>query len=208
MIRAGQRLYDERLRKGLTIEEVEKATKIRASFLTAIEKAEYVKLPPFAYSQGFVKNYADFLGLPSKEILALFRREFGKKEQVRVLPKEFTDNQYKKSWFRLEQTIFFVITIFLFLFFYILFQYRFLILNPPLEVTHPQEGEKTQTTVQVSGKTDNNATVFVNDSPVTIDSNGNFTKVISEFSGSAVIHIKAQNRFGKTSVVERHIQVE
>ena len=52
MIRVGQLLRDERVRKRLTIEEVAKATKIRTNFLSAIEKGEYKKLPSSAYAQG------------------------------------------------------------------------------------------------------------------------------------------------------------
>ncbi len=49
MITAGQKLYEERIRRGLTLEEIARATKIRSSFLSAIEKGEYKKLPSSAY---------------------------------------------------------------------------------------------------------------------------------------------------------------
>jgi len=64
MVNVGEKLYEERVKKGHTLEEVSKATKIRASFLLAIEKGEYKKLPSGTYVHGFVRNYARFLGLP------------------------------------------------------------------------------------------------------------------------------------------------
>ena len=42
MIRAGQRLYDERKRRGLSLEAVSGATKIREEFLRAIEKVNII----------------------------------------------------------------------------------------------------------------------------------------------------------------------
>src|SRR3990167_654285 len=41
MVHAGEKLYQERIKKGYTLEEVSKATKIRSSFLGYIEKGEY-----------------------------------------------------------------------------------------------------------------------------------------------------------------------
>jgi len=86
MVPVGQRLQRERIQKKLTIEDVAKATKIKAVFLAAIEKGEYTKLPSPAYAQGFVRNYASYLGLPKGEITALFKREFDEKKAYKVLP--------------------------------------------------------------------------------------------------------------------------
>src|SRR5258707_6377504 len=90
MVRLGQRLKEERLSKGFTIEEVAKATKIRPQFITAIEQSNYKQLPSKAYAHGFVKNYISFLELPLRESLAMFRRELDEKEYLDVLPDSFT----------------------------------------------------------------------------------------------------------------------
>src|SRR5690348_16578344 len=90
MVKLGEKLIEERKKQGLSLDEIAKATKIRRSFLEAIEKGEYKKLPSSAYAQGFVKNYVAYLGLPEKELLALFRREFNEDELLGVLPQSFT----------------------------------------------------------------------------------------------------------------------
>src|SRR5579872_1705923 len=89
MVKLGERLLEERKAQGFSTEEVAKATKIRHEFIEAIEKGDYKKLPSTAYAQGFVKNYVEFLGLPEKELLALFRREFKEEEFLGVLPQSF-----------------------------------------------------------------------------------------------------------------------
>ena len=76
MTTAGQKLKAARLEKSLTLEDVSKATKIKSSFLEYIENGEYQKLPSVSYAHGFVRNYASFLGLDEKELLAIFRREY------------------------------------------------------------------------------------------------------------------------------------
>src|ERR1041385_6043108 len=93
MIRLGQLLYRERSRKHLSLEEIEKAIKIKSSFLAAIERGEYTKVPSPAYAKGFVINYAVYLGLTKNEALALSKREFDEKSAYKVLPDSLTRRQ-------------------------------------------------------------------------------------------------------------------
>ncbi len=209
MIRVGQKFIEARKEKGLTLEEVARATKIRVSFLQALEKGDYKSLPSSAYIAGFVKNYAAFLGLPEKETVALFKREFDEREYLGVLPKGFEKHEEMNlSRFRLRQTSLIVSLIFIVLIGYIGFQYRFAFLNPPLEVTAPTEGQIVTQDVIVVGKTDANATIVINDSSVAVDQDGNFRKNVTLFPGKSIIKIKAANRFGKEAIIDRHVVVE
>jgi cytoskeletal protein RodZ len=89
MTKAGEKLQTTRLEKGLTLEDVSKGTKIKIDFLKYIEEGEYNKLPSVSYAYGFVRNYAGFLGIPEKEIMPLFKREFDEEKVYRVLPRGF-----------------------------------------------------------------------------------------------------------------------
>lgn len=207
MISVGERLALERKRKGIAIEEVSKATKIRPQFIEALEKGNYKALPSSAYIQGFIRNYSSFLGLPSKEIAALFRREFNEAEFLGVLPESFTQkNNHALPGFRLHQ-------MFLLLFFgfslsigFIFYQYRFALFNPFLQVISPKEKSIVATgLVTVVGKTDSNATVTINDTPVLVDKDGNFNKEISSLGSDNILVVKAMNSFGKKSIVIRHV---
>ena len=208
MIRVGQILYEERIKRGIAVEEVAKATKIRVSFLLAIEKGEYVKLPSSAYIKGFVKNYIEFLGLPKKELIPLFKREFDDSEFLRVLPIGLSEKQeipFRRL--RLTYTNLLIVFAFILLAGYILFQYRYAIINPPLDVNSPRNDQVFSKSVAITGKTDPNSTVFVNEEPVSLDKDGNFTKKIDIFPGKAIIRIKAINRLGKSTEIERKIEV-
>lgn len=210
MIHVGERLSEERIKKGLTLDQVAKATKIRVSFLSAIEKGEYKKLPSSTYAHGFVRNYAQFLGLPEKELLALFKREYDEEKFVKVLPEGFArkeDFPLKKIKFaRTFKIIFLVLPVLLI---YIIFQYRSAIFNPPLSVSSPKNNSIVSSqTIVITGKTDSNSAVFVNNQTASVDKDGKFTKTITVFPGNVKIVIKVVNNFGKTTVMERQIEVK
>lgn len=209
MIRVGERLAQERKKKGLTIEEVAKATKIRPQYITALEKGEYEKLPSSAYAHGFVRNYASFLELPVKEILPIFRREFDEREFLGVLPESFTKpNTSPFIRFRLGTTGLVASLGIFFILIFVLFQYRSAFFAPSLSLSQPPENAIMHNqSVTVVGKTDPNNTVTVNDVPVFIDASGNFKKDISVFTGDVIITVKVVNNFGKKTILVRHIRV-
>ncbi|MBI4080264.1 MAG: helix-turn-helix domain-containing protein [Candidatus Levybacteria bacterium] len=208
MIRAGQRLREERLLKGLSLEDVSLGTKIRSSFLSAIEKGEYNKLPSSAYAQGFVRNYAEFLGLPKREVLALFRREFDEEKVFKVLPEGMArQDEFSRLPFRLHNTFILIVFLLILLAGFFLYQYRYAFVNPPLDVTSPKEGIIYGKEIIVSGKTDPNATIYVNNDPVTVSKDGSFMKQITVFSGKTGIIVKARNRLNRETIIERKITV-
>ena len=210
MIHLGEKLHEERIRRGLSLEEVSKATKIRASFLSSIEKGEYNKLPSSTYAHGFVRNYIHFLGLPEEEFLALFRREYGGEEDVKVLPEGLPKTEdFPLHKIKFGQTLKVILFLFLIFLGYIGFQYRYAVLAPPLEILAPKENTVVSSQVViVEGKTDPNSTIFVNNDSVSVDNKGYFKKTITLFLGSVTVSIKAVNRFGKETTLIRHIEVK
>ena len=68
----GQLLQETREQKGVSLEQVEEATRIRQKFLKALEEENYTALPAEAYVKGFLRNYALYLGLDPEEVLALY----------------------------------------------------------------------------------------------------------------------------------------
>jgi cytoskeletal protein RodZ len=59
----GSELRAARLQKELSLDEVEQELRIRAKFLGAIEAGDYSLLPSQVQARGFLRNYAQFLGL-------------------------------------------------------------------------------------------------------------------------------------------------
>lgn len=208
MIKIGQRLRDTRMRKGLSLSDVSQNTKIKSPFLEAIENGDYSKLPSASYAQGFVRNYASFLGLPEKETLALFRREFDEEKIFRVLPTGLSQNSFSISRFK-NSTLLLIVFLFISLLTFILFQYRDAFINPQIKIVSPSENSIIYTSdVTISGKTDPENLVYIENFPVSLDNEGNFTKVVSLFPGKVQITIKVVNRFNRETKVKRHIEIK
>ncbi len=209
MIKIGQRLREQRLQQGLSLEDVTRETKIRPAFLSAIERGEYHKLPASAYAQGFVINYADFLGLSRREALALFRREFDISGSLAVLPDRFANPaDTSLARFKIQHTSLIILLLFLSFLGYMAYSYKDAVTNPPLSVKTIKQATTSTGEILVEGKTHPYATVTVNNLPVSIHDDGTFRKVLTSFMGKVPIVIKATNRFGKTSVIEKTIEVK
>ena len=63
MFEIGNSLREARGRLGLGVAQVELATKIRGKYIRAIEEEQFDALPAEPYVKGFLRTYADFLGL-------------------------------------------------------------------------------------------------------------------------------------------------
>lgn len=63
-------LLERRMARSLTLEKVTQNIKIRIPYLQAMEKGEWKDLPGEVYVRGFVKRYANYLGLDGEKLLA------------------------------------------------------------------------------------------------------------------------------------------
>ncbi len=63
MFEIGNSLRDARMRQGLDLLDLEGDTKIRAKYLRALEEEHFDLLPGEAYTKGFLRTYAERLGL-------------------------------------------------------------------------------------------------------------------------------------------------
>jgi transcriptional regulator with XRE-family HTH domain len=89
----GTSLRRARQRLGLELPQVEEATRIRAKYLRALEEDRFELLPGAAYAKGFLRVYADFLGLEGERFVDEFNARFPPADTVetpqlvRVRPK-------------------------------------------------------------------------------------------------------------------------
>jgi helix-turn-helix protein/uncharacterized protein DUF4115 len=63
MFEIGNSLREARLRQGLDFPEIEQATKVRPKYLRALEDEQFDILPGQTYVKGFLRAYAEYLGL-------------------------------------------------------------------------------------------------------------------------------------------------
>jgi cytoskeletal protein RodZ len=63
MFEIGTSLREARLRQSLDFPEIEQGTKIRGKYLRALEDEQFDVLPAQTYVKGFLRSYAEYLGL-------------------------------------------------------------------------------------------------------------------------------------------------
>lgn len=71
----GEILSKTRENYGLSLQDVSDRLKIRLAYLEALEKDDVSVLPGRVYAIGFVRSYADFLGLDGEKIVYLFKNQ-------------------------------------------------------------------------------------------------------------------------------------
>lgn len=72
----GQILKAEREKRGLSLEEVHESTKITVQNVEALEHDRFDHFPNRVYARAFLRDYSNFLGLDSAELLTRYEDEW------------------------------------------------------------------------------------------------------------------------------------
>lgn len=87
---AGSDLRAARERRGEDLRAVAQSLRIRREQIEAIEESRYDDLPGRAYAIGFIRSYAEYLGLDSAHVVARYKAEIDREEKAKedlVFPK-------------------------------------------------------------------------------------------------------------------------
>src|SRR6187401_1327929 len=68
----GQYLREQREERGMSVEEVSRATRVPVSSVERIESDRFDELPGEVFVRGFLKSYARALNVPSDDVLARY----------------------------------------------------------------------------------------------------------------------------------------
>jgi cytoskeleton protein RodZ len=82
----GTSLREARLRQGIELPRVEADTKIRSKYLRALEEERFDVLPAETYVKGFLRTYAEYLGLDGQLYVDEFNSRFTRSEEPFVPP--------------------------------------------------------------------------------------------------------------------------
>ncbi|MFA6007603.1 MAG: helix-turn-helix domain-containing protein [Candidatus Shapirobacteria bacterium] len=195
MKRASSILESTRLDRELDFIEISKKTKIPLKYLIAFENEKIADFPQEPYCSLMLKDYADFLGLNGEEVLSLFRRDYDRKSSISI-PRHFLFSLTPQFAF----TLFISLLILVFAV-YLTSEYLKFNRPPRLKVNWPQN--LSGKNIEISGLTDSQATVKINDSLVIVDKNGNFQKDIEISTSEAKIVVEAKSPAGKTTQDEK-----
>lgn len=199
----GKLLKESRQKKKYSRKTLEEVTKIKKEFIESLEKEDWKSLPEYPVVQGFVKSIAGSLNLNQRQVMALLRRDYPPKK-LRINPKP--DLSEKFRWSPRLTFLLGVIIVSTLILGYLGYQYNKFISPPVLQVYQPQDNQEIKKReLVVSGTTDHDAVVRINNQPVLVEADGNFSAEIEIFEGTYEIVIKATSRSGKETEVRRKI---
>jgi cytoskeletal protein RodZ len=89
MFEIGGSLREARLKRNLTPADVQKAIRIRDRYLQALEEERWELLPGDAYVKGFLRTYADYLGLDGSLYVDEYNSRFAHLDEPQLVPERF-----------------------------------------------------------------------------------------------------------------------
>jgi len=204
MKKLGELLRDARTSKHLSLEEVSSQLLLKKEVIESLEEGNWASLPEAAYVKGFIKNYADLLGIDSTRLLALHRAEYDERKYTKIVAGRkrrlmFTPNLLAPLTF-LAVVILFVG--------YLFAQYTSVVAAPEVEIFTPTDDiTTTASVVEVTGKTEKDTVVSVQGQLVPIDELGNFNYQIKLEDGKNVIEIVASKRLSPKTKITRVVRL-
>jgi cytoskeletal protein RodZ len=206
----GEILSEKRKSLGLSLEEIERETKIRRKYLEAIEKNNFGVIAESTIVKGFIRNYAQALGLEAGSVLAVFRRDFCENQKGQIIPRGIVEPLVERNFFWTPKaTVITALSLLIlgFVFFFVR-QYVGFSSAPPLEVTSPKDDQLFKEKVVVAGKTDKDASVKIDGTLISIAEDGSFREEVILPRGENMVIIETANRQGKKRIVSRRVKVE
>lgn len=206
----GERLRQLREERRLTLAEVARSISVPEKHLAAIEESRHSDLPGLVYAQNFVKKYAEFLSLPAPAAVLRLKEEYQvvrgrRQEQPRLVPRANTDF----PWYVRHGRFVMAAVVLALVGSYLVWQAVHLIRPPLLEVLQPAADMSTRITrMTVSGRTESEATVKINNQQTEVGADGTFVDTIDLQPGLNVLKVTASRKYSQTAVVERRVLVE
>ena len=108
MFEIGNSLREARERRGIDVAQAEVATKIRGKYLRALEDEQFALLPAQTYVKGFLRTYAEFLGLDGQLYVDEFNSRFVSGEEYEPRVRRSAARRPPRRHRRLETNVVFV----------------------------------------------------------------------------------------------------
>jgi len=200
----GEVLRAAREAKGIDLVRVERDTKIRERYLSALERGEYRELPGAVYTRGFLRNYGAYLGLDPEYLIDLYRLENAASAAERPVsprPPRPIAVRRRRTFVVTPGAVAAAILTILVGAFVAWLGYEFVNFarTPELRIVQPagDVAAHMAETITIRGVTAANATISVSGLPenpsAVADAQGNFEMTVGLLPGSNEIHLVASD---------------
>jgi cytoskeletal protein RodZ len=200
----GEVLRAARESKGVDLPRVERETKIRERYLSALERGEYRELPGSVYTKGFLRNYGAYLGLDPEYLIDLYRLETAELRAERPMapapPRPIGGRRNRAFVVTPGAVVAAILTLLVGGFIaYLGFEFVNFARTPELRITEPagNVNQHPERSITLRGVTAPNATVTVENMPenpsVQADAEGDFEVTVELRPGSNVVRLVARD---------------
>jgi len=206
MLSVGQVLKKAREEKGLKLLDVEKEIKVREKFLKAVEEENWNFFSSKVYIGGIIKNYSRFLNLEESKMLAFFRRDYERAEEVKFKTKVASKYLVPQTR-KLIKFAFFI----LFLIFFIYFGYQLtLSFFPPkvIIISPTTQVFKNEQKIKIEGKTEKEAQINIFGERVYQNNDGIFQYEFPLKKGKNELSIEVVGANGKKAVIKKYYYLQ
>jgi cytoskeletal protein RodZ len=207
----GEKLTKLRSDGRISLSEVSKSTKIQVKYLEYLESGLYEKLPAEVYVKGFLRSYANYLGVTDKILIRLYERDRGiRRNIVREENNEEAVMPISFSRFLITPKILAISTsilVGLAITFYFYREVSSFISEPYLLIASPVNGQVIDgNEVIVSGELEKGSEVRINDQPTVVNEAGKFSEKVMILPGMNTITVCAKNKLKKETVKTINVQ--
>ena len=201
MLSVGEILKKERERQGILLIQVEKNIKVRVRLLKAIEDNNWENFTSKIYITGIIKNYSQFLNLDPQKILAFFRRDYERIEEVKF--KKRVSSKYLTSETR--NAVFIGLAV-LFTVFFVYFGYQLkqYFTPPKVEILLPRQDKfNREDRIKIVGKTDKDVMINIFGDRIYQNKEGIFEYEFPLHSGKNELVIEVTGANGKKTILKK-----
>lgn len=201
MLSVGTILKNEREKKGLLLIDIEKQIKVREKYLKAIENEDWNYFSSKIYITGILKNYSRVLNLDHKKVLAFFRRDYEKKEEVKFKSK-VTSGYLTSETKKFLKIGLMILTLFFVLYF--VFQLITYFSPPDITILSPTKiNFSVEKSVKIIGKTEKDTSIIIAGERIYQNKEGVFTYEYSLNEGKNKLIINLTGANGKKTTIEK-----
>lgn len=206
MLTVGEILKKEREKQGLTYEVIEKKLKIRRRFLVAVEEGDWSQFSSKIYVVGVIKNYAKLLGLPHDKVLAFFRREYAKQEEVAFKKRVSKRLLSTQSRLVIGGAI---AAVALLLIIYFGYQVKVLVTPPEVQILAPKTDRFSRiSSIEIEGVTNKESEIMIFGNRIFQDENGVFRYDYPLEVGKNTLIVEVTGPNGKKTVYKHDYILE
>ena len=210
----GGKLKKRRDELGLTRKEVADRLRTSLQCIENLEEGKYEEFSAHVYALGFLKKLVQLLGLPDSESIvhefeAEWSQVYGTTPVVQVM--SMTPSKWVGVTFFLRRFFLFASATLGLVGIFFLFGSKLsgLLQAPRLALETPTDWtELAVPIVHIKGNTTKESQLTVNGREVTINESGAFDQEIEMQPGLSTLEFTAENRFGKSTRVKRHVIVD